>query len=115
MPRRHKKLALATPNEITTATTMRYLTFGYTMESMRKQFGGFGREATSRNSTPDISEVQPFGRFGVGLLTEHPVGLLVVVAVIVLTLETLPPARLFFIASLALGGIIGFFLWLRHR
>ena len=92
-----------------------YLSFGYKMDSMKKLVVGLRRKDTPRNSMLDMNEIRPHGRFGVGLLTEHPVGLLIVAAVIFLALERLPPARPFFVGSLALGGIIGFFLWLRHR
>ena len=64
---------------------------------------------------PDIDSVKPFGRYGVGVITEHPAGLLVVAAVILVTLETVPESRWFIAAALATGGAFGFFLWLRHR
>ena len=63
----------------------------------------------------DIDSVKPFGRYGVGVITEHPAGLLVVAAVILVTLETVPESRWFIAAALATGGAFGFFLWLRHR
>ena len=63
----------------------------------------------------DIDSEKPFGRFGVGTITGHPVGLLVVAAVILLSIVALPEARLFLVASLPIGGIFGLFLWLRHR
>lgn len=85
------------------------------MGSMKKLVVGLGRKDTPRGSMPDMNEIRPHGRFGVGLLTEHPVGLLIVGVVIFMALERLPPARPFFVGSLVLGGIIGLFLWLRHR
>ncbi len=63
----------------------------------------------------DIDSVKPFGRYGVGAITEHPSGLLVIAAVILLTLETIPESRLFLVAALLVGCAFGFFLWLRHR
>ncbi|MGB9242652.1 MAG: hypothetical protein WCC03_04810 [Candidatus Acidiferrales bacterium] len=63
----------------------------------------------------DIDSVKPFGRYGVGVITEHPAGLLVIAAVIFLTLETIPESRLFLVAALLVGCAFGFFLWLRHR
>lgn len=60
------------------------------------------------------SDVQPFGRGGVGILTGHPVGLLVVLAVTLLTMDYIPAVGWFFVCSLILGGLIGFALWLRH-
>jgi hypothetical protein len=63
----------------------------------------------------DIDSVKPFGRYGVGVITEHPAGLLVISAVVLLTLETIPESRWFLAAALIVGGAFGFFLWLQHR
>jgi hypothetical protein len=73
------------------------------------------RRTSARN--PDIrpTTVLPFGRYGVGLFTEHPVGLVVAIGIILLGLEAMPEARWFLGGSVALGALIGFFLWLHHR
>jgi hypothetical protein len=68
-----------------------------------------------RNPEVDFNSVRPFGLAGVGLLTEHPVGLLVIIGIFVVALAALPPARAFFLLVLPVGGIIGYFLWLHHR
>lgn len=73
------------------------------------------RHFPAQNPELTTSDVQPFGQGGVGVLTGHPVGLLVIVAVIFLTMEYIPAAGWFFVCSIALGGLIGFALWLRHR
>lgn len=70
---------------------------------------------TSSSSTPDDTEVVPFERYGVGVLTAHPVGLVVVFGLLVLALIGLPEARWFVAGVILLGTICGFFLWLRHR
>jgi len=62
-----------------------------------------------------FDSVKPFGLYGVGAITEHPVGLLVILAVAILTFVTIPPAILFFFASGLVGALFGSFLWLRHR
>jgi hypothetical protein len=41
--------------------------------------------------------------------------LLVVAAVLLLTLESIPESRWFVAAALVVGGTFGYFLWLRHR
>ena len=63
----------------------------------------------------DIDPVKPFGRYGVGVITEHPAGLLVIGAVILLTVETIPGALWFLTAALIAGTSFGFVLWLQHR
>jgi hypothetical protein len=68
-----------------------------------------------RNSELGPGEVQPYARGGVGILTGHPVGLVVIAGVILLTMEHVPAARWFFGGSLVVGGAIGFALWLHHR
>jgi hypothetical protein len=73
------------------------------------------RKTAPHNSAPDPTEVTPFGRYGVGLLTGHPVGLVVVFGLLLMGLLGLPEARWFFAGALLLGGFCGFFLWLRHR
>jgi hypothetical protein len=62
-----------------------------------------------------FDSVRPFGRYGVGVSPNIPLVLLVVVAVILLTLVTVPESRLFFSAAVMVGGALGFVLWLRHR
>jgi len=73
------------------------------------------RKAAPRGSALDPAEVVPFGRYGAGLLTAHPVGLVVVLGLLLMGLAWLPEARWFFAGVLLLGGIWGLFLWLRHR
>ena len=60
-------------------------------------------------------EVVPFGRYGAGLLTAHPGGLVVVFGLFAIGLGAIPEARWFFAGALVLGGACGFVLWLRHR
>jgi hypothetical protein len=78
------------------------------------QFGSRNR-VLARNDAVDRTAVVPFGRYGAGLLTGHPVGLVVAAGVVLITLVAIPPARWFFAGSLALGAVIGFFLWLHNR
>lgn len=50
-----------------------------------------------------------------GLITGHPVGLVVAGGVILMAIFGIPGALPFFAGALALGGVIGFFLWLYNR
>jgi hypothetical protein len=64
---------------------------------------------------PNPVQVVPFGRYGGGLLTGHPIGLVIVLGVLAMGLVGLPEARWFFAGSLALGSVVGAALWLHHR
>jgi len=72
-------------------------------------------QITRPDSKPQPGEVVPFGRYGAGLLTAHPVGLVVVFGILAIGLEAMPEARWFFAGALLAGGACGFVLWLRHR
>lgn len=63
---------------------------------------------------PNPNEVRPYGRYGGGLL-RGPIGLVIVVGLLLMGLLGLPEYRWFLAATLFLGGLLGFFLWLRHR
>lgn len=73
------------------------------------------RQRVQHNAEPDPSLVVPFGVKGGGLMTGHPIGLVIVFGLLLMGLVGLPEARLFFIGSACLGGIFGLVLWLRHR
>ena len=69
----------------------------------------------SRDLSPNPTEVIPFGRYGAGLWTGHPIGLVIVVGLLLMGFVGLPEARLFLALTVPLGCVCGFFLWLRHR
>jgi hypothetical protein len=73
------------------------------------------REVSPHNAEPNPTEVLPFGRYGGGLLTGHPIGLVIVIGLLLIGLVGIPEARWFFGSSLILGGVVGLLLWLRHR
>ena len=64
---------------------------------------------------PSPAEVVPFGRYGAGHWTGHPIGLLIVAGFLLMGLVGLPEFRWFFLASLALGGVLGLILRRLHR
>lgn len=84
------------------------------VQFLSSRVGSQGR-TLSRNRDIDPTKVLPFGRYGAGLITEHPVGLVVAIGIVLLGLEAMPEARWFLGGSVALGAVIGFFLWLHHR
>jgi hypothetical protein len=69
----------------------------------------------AHNAEPHPTKVMPFGQYGGGLLTGHPIGLVIVIGILFMGLVGIPQARPFFAASAALGTVLGLFLWLRHR
>jgi hypothetical protein len=60
-------------------------------------------------------EVVPYGRFGAGLWTGHPIGLVIVTGLIVIGLVGIPAWRWFFGAAVILGSLVGYFLWHRRQ
>ncbi len=72
-------------------------------------------QVETHREEPSPAEIVPFGRYGGGHWTGHPIGLLIVVGLLLMGLIGLPEFRWFFIASLALGGVFGFILWWLHR
>jgi hypothetical protein len=88
------------------------------MQAMKSPANSWVRQSNKHDSDEpvlDESTVRPQGSYGVGILTAHPVGLLVVAAVILIVVTGIPAARLFFAGSVAVGAVFGFILWLYHR
>lgn len=62
----------------------------------------------------DHRNVRPYGPGG-ALITDDPVGILVIVAILRLLLLYVPEARVFFAAVATAGIAFGLFLRFRHR
>ena len=74
-----------------------------------------GVKPTGESATDPIpARVLPFGLKGVGLLTGHPVGLLVVAAVC-FSAWRVSEARAFTLYSVPVGVLVGLLLWFRNR
>jgi hypothetical protein len=65
--------------------------------------------------TPEPKHLVPFGAYGGGQTTAHPIGLVIVVGLLLMGLVSRSPVSLLLLLSLLGGAIVGFFLWLRHR
>lgn len=63
----------------------------------------------------DHRHVFPHGGGGVGLITSHPVAVLVIAALVVTMILRLPEAFEFFFYAVIAGVIYGFVRWFRHR
>jgi hypothetical protein len=60
-------------------------------------------------------EVVPYGRFGAGLWTGHPIGLVIVTGLVVIGLVGIPAWRWLFGATVILGSLFGYSLWRRQQ
>jgi hypothetical protein len=69
----------------------------------------------SSHDLPPPTKVVPFGIYGAGLWTGHPIGLVIVVALVFIGFVGLPEYRLFLALAVPSGAICGFVMWLRHR
>jgi hypothetical protein len=67
------------------------------------------------NAEPGPNKVVPFGRYGGGEWTGHPIGLVIALGFLLMGLVGIPQFRWFFAGALALGSLWGFLLWLYHR
>lgn len=75
----------------------------------------FGAKSAPEEPEIDRQKVQPFGLSGVGVITSHPVGLVLIAGIILIALEAIPAARWFVAAAVAVGVAFGVCLWLYHR
>jgi hypothetical protein len=73
-----------------------------------------GIQQTSHD-LPHATKVVPFGNYGAGLWTGHPIGLVIVIGLLFMGFIGLPEARWFFALAVPAGAMCGFFMWFRHR
>jgi hypothetical protein len=64
---------------------------------------------------PSPTKVVPFGNYGGGLLTGHPIGLVIVIGLLFIGFVGLPEARWFFALAVPAGVVCGLFMWVHHR
>lgn len=72
-------------------------------------------KATRQDLLPDPIKVIPFGRFGAGYLTGHPIGLVIVASLFFMGFVGLPEYRFFLALAVPAGAICGFLMWYHHR
>lgn len=60
-------------------------------------------------------QVVPFGRYGAGVWTGHPIELVVVLGMLLIALIGIPESRWFLGATVLVGGVTGYLLWRRNQ
>lgn len=60
-------------------------------------------------------DVVPFGKYGAGRWTGHPIGLLIALGIVLIALIGVPESRYFLAAALPIGTLFGFVLWKLHQ
>lgn len=65
--------------------------------------------------TPEPKHLVPFGPYGAGQWTAHPIGLVIVIGLMFMGLVSRTPLSGLMFFSLLGGAVVGMFLWLYHR
>jgi len=60
-------------------------------------------------------DVVPFGKYGGGRWTGHPIGLVMALGIVLIALIGVPESRYFLAGALPLGALFGFILWKSHQ
>ena len=60
-------------------------------------------------------DVVPFGPYGAGRWTGHPIGFVIALGIVVMALIGVPESRYFLAAAIPLGALFGFILWRIHQ
>jgi hypothetical protein len=65
--------------------------------------------------TPESKHLVPFGPYGAGQWTAHPIGLFIVIGLVLMGLVSRTPVSDLVLLSLLGGAVVGICLWLYHR
>jgi len=60
-------------------------------------------------------DVVPFGKYGAGRWTGHPIGLVMVLGIVLIALIGVPESRYFLAGAIPLGALFGLILWRTHQ
>ena len=71
-------------------------------------------EEESRDLPPAV-KVVPFGNYGGGLWTSHPIGLFIAIGLLTMGVVGLPEARWFLALAVPAGILCGISMWFFHR
>ena len=75
----------------------------------------YGQVVPPTNEERPTWEVVPYGKFGVGLWTGHPIGFVVVLGILIVGLVGIPEWRYFFGATVLVGSLVAYALWRHHQ
>jgi len=65
--------------------------------------------------TPEPQHLVPFGPYGAGQWTAHPIGVVIVIGLVLMGLVSRTPVSDLIFFSLLGGAVVGMLLWLYHR
>jgi len=74
----------------------------------------FGEVVPRTNEDRRAWEVVPYGKYGAGVWTGHPAGLIVVIGILIVGLVGIPEWRYFFGATVLVGSLVAYVLYRRH-
>lgn len=69
----------------------------------------------THDPSPNPKHIVPFGPYGAGQTTAHPIGLVIVIGLLAMGLVATDELRWLILASAAGGAVFGLLLWLKHR
>jgi hypothetical protein len=87
----------------------------YRHEPSVAEIPGTPTHSSKEVGKPGPHNLVPFGPYGGGQWTAHPIGLVIVIGFLLMGLVSRTPVSLLLLLSLLGGAIVGFFLWLHHR
>lgn len=74
----------------------------------------YGQVVPPTNEDQKAWDVVPYGKYGAGLWTGHPAGLIVVIGILVVGLVGIPEWRYFFGATVLVGSLLAYALSRHH-
>jgi len=85
------------------------------MRTLGQFTNAFIAPPTPRADELHAKDVIPFGKYGAGRWTGHPIGLVIALGIVLIGLIGVPESRYFLAAALPLGALFGFILWKSHQ
>lgn len=86
-----------------------------TMRTLGQFTNAYIAPPTPREGELHPKDVIPFGKYGAGRWTGHPIGAVVTLGIVVIALVGVPESRYFLAAAIPLGALFGLVLWRLHQ